>query len=127
MSTTSSILGIENQLELIRGASKVLELHVEDSEGVHVNITGSRIVMTVKCQLSDRDPAFQKDSAVGIAEVELTDAPNGIAQIKISPSDTKNLDVGDYVFDIWIVLASGAQHLIVGPSTLTIMAGGTVL
>lgn len=128
MSTgTSSILGIENELEVVRGTSKILELHVEDGEGVNVDITGARIVMTVKCRIEDQHPVIQKDSDVGITEIEITDGPNGIAQIKLNPTDTQNLDTGKYIFDVWIVLPSGEKHLIVGPATFKIVAGVTVL
>lgn len=126
-SGTSNILGIENELEITRGTSKTLKLKVEDGEGEHVDITGARIVMTVKCKISDREHVIQKDSDVGVAEVEITDGPNGCAEIKLSPTDTQNLDTGSYVFDVWIVLPSGAKHLIVGPATLSIVAGVTVL
>ena len=125
--TGSNILALENSVELFRGTTKILALEVKDAEGEHIDITGSRIVFTVKCRIEDRENVIQKDSDVGATEIEIDKPKEGHALMKLVPSDTVNLELGGYVFDIWIVLASGEQHLIVGPSELTIKAGVTVL
>lgn len=123
---SSSILGGENSLTIFRGSSKTLALKVKNAEGDAVDLTGARIVFTVKCRISDVDNLIQKDSDNGATEIEITDAVLGCAEIKLGPTDTL-IDAGKYVFDVWVVLASGEKHLIVGPSDLVIAAGVTVL
>jgi hypothetical protein len=124
---SSNILGSENQIELVRGSSKTYELEVLDEDGTAVDITGSRVVLTVKCSATDRSPLIQKDSAAGVAQVELTAPREGKAAIKFVPSDTQTLDVGKYIFDVWVVLVSGFRSPVIMPSPFIIQAGVTVL
>ena len=130
MANTSSIVGSENEIEIVRGTSKNFELLVCDDAGDPVDLTGARVIATVKCDLHDDKVSIQKDSDVGPAEVEIyaqTGDDLGKALIKFSPSDTQTLDPGDYIFDVWVILSSGARHIVVGPATLTIKRGVTVL
>ena len=127
MAGTTSILGPENEIEIYRGSSKTFELHVTDAEEEDVDLTGARVIMTVKCGLSDSAPLIQKDSDKGAAEVDVNHPKEGKAEIKFNPSDTQNLDVGVYIFDAWVVLASGTRSPVVLPSPFKILAGVTVL
>lgn len=127
MSGTTSILGPENEIEIYRGSSKTYELHVTDSSEADVNLTGARIVLSVKCALSDPAPLVQKDSQVGAAEIDINHPIEGKAEIKFVPSDTQTMDVGEYIFDVWVVLASGTRGPVVLPSPFKVVAGVTVL
>jgi hypothetical protein len=117
----------KNSIQVIRGTSKAFELVVSDETGAIVNITGSRIIMTVKRELTDADPIIQKDSAVGPVEVELSEPKAGKAKIYLDPPDTQTLDVREYVFDVWVILASGKRYAVVPPSVMEIVAGVTVI
>ena len=123
----SSILGSENQIEIFRGSSKTFELEVLDESDVAVDLTGARIVLTVKCALTEMSPLIQKDSEVGSTQVEITAPREGKAKIKFSPLDTQTLDVGKYTFDVWVLLASGFRCPVVLPSPFIVQAGVTVL
>lgn len=127
MSGTTSILGPENEVEIYRGASKTYELEVVDGEEHAVDLTGARIVLTVKCDAMDPAPLIQKDSQVGAAQVDITHPKEGLAEIKFVPSDTQTLDVGEYVFDVWVVLLSGTRGPVILPSPFRVVAGVTVL
>lgn len=127
MSGTTSILGPENEIEIYRGASKTYELHVTDAEEADVDLTGARVILTVKCDLSDPAPLIQKDSDVGAAQIDINHPLEGKAEIKFVPSDTQTLDAGEYVFDVWVVLASGTRSPVVSPSPFKVVAGVTVL
>jgi hypothetical protein len=127
MAGTTSILGPENEIEIYRGASKTFELHVTDAEEEDVDLTGARVIMSVKCDLSDPSPIFQKDSNAGASQIDITTPKEGKAEIKLVPSDTQTMDVGTYVFDIWVVLASGTRSPVVAPSPFKVVAGVTVL
>lgn len=123
---TTSILGAENQIEIYRGASKTFELEVLDAANSAVDLTGGRVVLTVKCD-EKNDPLIQKDSAVGPAQVELTHPKEGKAEIKFVPSDTQAMTTGEYLFDVWVVLASGVRSPVIMPSPFFVKAGVTVL
>jgi len=127
MSGTTSILGPENQIEIYRGASKIYELEVVDGEEHVVDLTGARVVFSVKCSLSDAAPLIQKDSDVGATEIDISHPKEGKAEIKLLPSDTQNLDAGEYIFDVWVVLASGTRGPVILPSPFQVIAGVTIL
>jgi len=82
--------------------------------------------MTVKCKASDVENLLQKDSGDGAGEVDITDPHAGLAEIYLQPADTRTLN-GKYVFDVWVILPSGARHVVVGPSTLQVSRSVTVL
>lgn len=117
----------ENSIHIVRGTSRTLALCVKDAEGHPVNLTGARVVFTVKCRVTDDSPRIQKDSAEGVLEVDIDDPLNGEAKIYIQPEDTSTMDVGTYVFDVWVILSSGTRHLVVGPGEFVVVAGVTVL
>lgn len=127
MSGTTSILGPENEVEIYRGSSKTYELEVVDGEDHAVDLTGARIVLTVKCDAMDASPLIQKDSQVGATQIDISHPKEGIAEIKFVPSDTQTLDVGEYVFDVWVVLSSGTRGPVILPSPFKVLAGVTVL
>lgn len=127
MSGTTSILGPENEVEIYRGSSKTYELEVVDGDEAAVDLTGARIVLTVKCDVADPAPLIQKDSQAGATQVDINHPKEGRAEIKFAPSDTQTLDVGEYVFDVWVVLASGTRGPVVPPSPFRVIAGVTVL
>lgn len=124
---SGGIVSTVNEVTIVRGSSKTLELCVTDSEGHAIDLTGARIVFTMKCRIEDEQNVLQKDSDNGATEIEITEPREGKAKIKISPSDTQSLDLGKYVFDVWVVLASGEKHLVVGPADLILVGGVTVL
>lgn len=127
MSGTTSILGPENEIEIFRGASRTYELEVLDGESHAVDLTGARVILSVKCNLADSTPLIQKDSAVGASQVDIAHPKEGIAEIKFVPSDTHTMDVGEYIFDVWVELASGTRSPVVLPSPFKVVAGVTVL
>lgn len=121
-----SLLLYENAVTVYRGSSKTLKLTVTDSDGDAVDLTGARIVLSAKKDISDRDPVIQKDSQ-GVGEVEVTSPREGKAEIYLIPEDTQNLDACTYVFDVWVVLASGERYPVIRSSELVVESGVTVL
>ena len=127
---TASIVATANEIVIVRGTSKNFELMVSDDAGAPVNLTAARVIATIKCDLYDDKISIQKDSDAGSAEVEILSQEGstlGKAMLKFSPSDTQTLDAGEYVFDVWVVLSSGARHIVVGPGPFIITRGVTVL
>jgi hypothetical protein len=127
MTETTSILGPENLIEIIRGSTKTFELEVHDENNEYVDLTGGRVIFTVKCDIGDTAPKIQKDSLAGATQVDITVPKEGKAEIKLVPSDTQTLNLGEYVFDVWVVLASGSRNPVVGPAPFMVLPGVTVL
>lgn len=115
-----------NAIELYAGESRTLHLCVVDQEGTKVDITGGRIVFTVKCDVSDPRPRLTKDTAVGPAQAAIISPLDGLAEIYISPSDTLGWEEAEYIYDVWLVLA-GKQHAIIPRSTFSVLRPLTLL
>lgn len=95
-------------ISMTRGDNHEINITVKDQVGTVVNITGARIRFTTQTLPTD----LAKDSNNGVSEVELTDAVNGVAQIKIVPNDTAGStpkEPGSYLFDIEMQLG-GKTH-----------------
>jgi hypothetical protein len=119
MTETSYLNATPNALTLVRGTSKTIELTVLDGVGAAFNLTNATLWFTVKKFITDEIFVIQKRST-DATEIEVTSAREGKASIYLLPSDTFNLSVREYTFDIWVVIPPplGAQYLVVGPSTL---------
>jgi hypothetical protein len=117
----------KNAVQVIRGTSKTFELTVTNESGVGVNLTGGRVLMSVKRDISDRNALIFKDSLAGPSQIEMTTPLAGKAKIFLDPSDTQTLDVREYVFDVWVILSSGKRYAVVAPSVFEIVAGVTVI
>lgn len=116
-----------NQLNVPKGSSKTFELTVKDGDGVRVDITGAKLWFCVREKPGCPVLIEKKNDLAGgsIAEIEVTDAVNGEARIYLSPSDTDKapatpelLEIRQYLYDIWIELASGKRYQVVAPSIL---------
>jgi hypothetical protein len=115
----------KNSVQIIRGTSKTLQLSVVDSNRKPVNLTGTTIIMTVKETVDNHKNIFQKTTNVA-TQIQITDPFGGVAQIFITPADTQNLDIKQYVFDVWVILTSGARYAVVPPTIFDLQAGVTV-
>lgn len=117
----------DNTITIYRGATKSLGLFVSAADGkTAVDLTGARIVFTVKKELSDPIPLFQKTSEVP-QQVTIVSAKKGLARIFILPQDTRKLEIRQYIYDIWVKLASGDEYPIVVPSVLDVQPAVTTM
>jgi len=122
----TDFLTAQNTITIFKGTSKTLLLKVKDSKLKDFDITGATIYFSVKAVETDTNTLISKNSS-DIASIEITSPREGIAKIYLSPSDTKNLSVKQYVFDVFVILASGKRYVAVPPSPFDIKATVTVL
>lgn len=115
-----------NAVSVIRGSSKTLELTVTDDTDKVVDLTGATLYFSVKTLIEDSHPLFQKRST-NVSEIEITKPRDGVARIYLSPADTQTLDPKEYVFDVWVVLASGKRYPVIEPSVFVVRPGVTIL
>jgi hypothetical protein len=124
---TTPMLLPANSLTVIRGTSKTLQLTVTKPDGTYYDLTGARLVLTVKEGLSDDLPTIQKRSNVP-AEGAITVPRQGIAEFYLKPVDTQGLKpCCSLVFDVWLITASGDRYCVVAPSTFVVQPGVTYL
>lgn len=121
-----SILAPENSVEIIRGSSLTLRLSVTDEGDKPVNLSGAQIYFTVKVQVEDVDPVFQK-STHNASELEIDDATGGVARVYITPADTQKLDARKYFFDVWVILNNGRRFPVIPVSEFVVKPGVTVI
>lgn len=117
------ILLPKNALQVIRGASRTLQLEVVGPDFKPYNLTGGTLVMTVKERVEDLQNLFQK-SSVDSTQILITDYFGGLANIFIQPADTQNRDVQQYVFDVWLLIG-GKKFIVIPPSIFDIQAAVT--
>lgn len=102
---------------IFQGNSKTFPLSVvQESDGQAVDLTGASIEFEVKTQRGGGDPA-----AIIVAGT-ITDAANGLAEIALDPSHTKDLDPGLYRYDVVLVTAASKRYTIIPPSDFRILS-----
>lgn len=99
-------LDADNAIQVIRGATKHYTLTITNDDGTVYDLTGARVLLTVKKNREAEAPTIQKDSAAGVAQVEITAPRTGVAVVKFAPGDTQTLDIGVYPFDVWVLKGS---------------------
>lgn len=118
--TNSGLVLPEHTILLIKGTSKTLKLVVQDENCDPIDITGARVVFSVKETFDDEFPLIFKDSQDAL-EVVITTPKLGMADIYIKPEDTHNmLSTFDYVYDAWVIQASGDRFAVIPPSTFKV-------
>lgn len=120
------------EISMIRGDTLTLRLTVTDDDSELFDLTGSTLHFRVKQKVTDADPALIIKSSALATEIEIllpqTDiTKKGRADIKLGPSDTDSLTPGNYVYDVWIVLSTGAEHVVIKPSRFRIEQAVTEL
>ena len=105
---------LSKNLSIPRGDSREYRLEVTDENDNVLNITGSTIRFTVKENLSDADPgAFQLTSA-NPAQITIDDGGNDKARIFVTNTNTQDLQIKRYLYDVQVQPASGGVKTVVG-------------
>lgn len=123
---TAPLLQPTNSLTVIRGTSKVLRATLTKPDGSYFDITGGRLILSVKCSVYDDLPTIQKQTTVP-AQGSITIPRQGIAEFYLEPADTQGLKPRDYIFDVWLITAAGDRFCVVPQSTFTVQPGVTYL
>lgn len=113
-------------ITIVQGENKSLRLSVTDKNDIVVDLTGSTLTLTVKSKVGETTNLIQKIST-DIAEIKITDAVNGIAEIYFVPVDTQTLDPLDYVYDLWVKFPDTRAFAIVKVSNFNVTERVTVL
>jgi hypothetical protein len=99
------------RLSLTRGDSKTYTLAFKDGADAPYCLKNWVVRMTLKkhYSLPDSEASLQK-TVISVADS--TAGTSGIATINLDPSDTINLDAGEYDFDIICVTAANKTYTV---------------
>lgn len=99
-------------ISMIRGDTEAIKISCKDAQGVDVPLEdGDTLYFTVKTSVSTEEKEMQK---------VITEFPDGIAYINISPDDTKFMRFRRYYYDIQLTRADGIVKTIIPPSIFTV-------
>lgn len=99
------------RLSMVRGDTQTYNLVFKNSNGVAYCMKNWAVVMTVKTDFSlpDSQASFQK---IVTTFPDTTAGTSGSATITVNPSDTVNLDPGEYDFDIQVTTAASENFTV---------------
>lgn len=124
---TKPVLLPENAITITRGSSKTYEVVVtDDDNGKPVDLTSARVLFTVKADIEQPETVITKDSQKS-GEAAITLPREGKARIFLDPDDTMDLAAGEYVFDVWVILANGKRYPVLVPSAFIVQLGVTLV
>ena len=95
-------------ISMIRGDTETIKISCKDAQGVDVPLEdGDTLYFTVKSSVNTKEKEMQK---------VITDFPDGIAYINISPDDTEFMSFRSYYYDIQLTREDGTVKTIIPPS-----------
>ena len=120
-----------NDVELAQGEDKTIALTVENSAGAPFDLTGRGLRFTVRTKGAHQSGAIliTKSSAVP-AEILVTNAVGGLANIFIDPADTlaaNGVNPGNFIYDIWLIDTDASQFQITESTPFRVRERVTVI
>ena len=99
----------QRKLSLVRGDSQDYTLTIKNSSGVPYCLKNWKIYFTLKTNydLPDSQASLQKTVTTF---ADTTSGTSGVAVITLDPTDTVNLDPGEYDFDIQAVTSENKNY-----------------
>ena len=99
-------------ISMIRGDTETIKVSCKDAQGEDVPLEdGDTLYFTVKSSINTEEKKIQKI---------ITEFPDGVAYINISPADTKSMGFASYYYDIQLTRKDGTVKTIIPPSKFTI-------
>jgi hypothetical protein len=121
-------LPIVRTLAIVQGAAKTVQVTVLDDNENVADLTGSKLLLTVKDQ---KNVAIITKSSMVTGQITILDqsqsATRGKANIIFVSADTKTRPPGAYQYDMWIILPDNSPKPLVQLSTFEIKPSVTAL
>lgn len=93
---------VDGNIYLTRGDSAILDITIKDEEGATwTPKTGDKVIFAMK------------KAAINPAVLLQIEAVEGVTDIIINPSDTKDLTIGQYIYDIHVKLSGGDIYTVI--------------
>ena len=100
-------------MTLYKNKTKTFQTTILDSAGAAQDLTGFKLIFTVRPSVDDVATAIISKEAV------IATPASGIGVFTLTPSDT-NVTLGNYVYDIQLTNESDESVMIVNPTALEI-------
>jgi hypothetical protein len=109
-------------LSMARGSSVTVHLRVFTPAGVPYDLNGKTVTLTVKKSSlqESAQPGFRKTATL------LANGRTGQCTFVVTPADTKLLDPGRFVYDVWITDGAGARDPLVNLSPFVLGPAATL-
>jgi hypothetical protein len=130
----------ENAISIVCGENRTLEIVVTDpeqpiDEDPRADLTSASVYMMVRHRLGDSATVIVKrNQAAGGSDAEVlvltpqAGAQLGKLRVFLVPADTAQLSADtSYVYDVWVILATGKRYAVIRHSTLRIEPRVSVL
>lgn len=118
---SASLLSTYYALQVVRGASARYDLTLTAETGRPENLTGARVLLSVKLDVTDENPRVRKDSNTLPSTITIVDALGGVIRVEFVPADTHHLDPGLYRYDLWVIYQDGRRVPVIPDSTLEVL------
>jgi hypothetical protein len=113
-----------NSINLYAGETRTIEFSVADLAGRIQDLTGCRLVLTVREDLRDPTPLFMKSTSDPTQGL-ITNYANGLVTFFFVPQDTQSLRAAQYFYDIWVLLPNGERYIVVQPAVFEVKGTAT--
>lgn len=105
-------------ITMYRGTTKTIDLAIVKADGTAQDLTGGRLVLTVREEDGARTSLIVKDSAD--AEIDIYDETGGLARTVIDPEETDHIAPGSYRYDVWFITDGEEKLVVVEPDDFVI-------
>ena len=116
----------QNSIRLYAGETRTLEFSVADREGRIQDLTGARVVMSVRESMLDHQPLILKTTD-DPAQAMIASITGGLVRFFFTSQDTKYLRPAQYGYDIWVLMPNGDKFPVIESSVLEIKGSVTRL
>ena len=103
-------IDVNNKIKMVRGDTACIEISLDN----HTLVKGDQVKFTVKKSMTSEEVSIQK------IITEFTD--EGTAMLRLLEEDTKDLDAGDYLYEIEVRLIDGTIDTIINAVQFKIVA-----
>lgn len=104
-------------ITMVRGDSEQINVKLQNADGTDLAlVTGDTVYMTIKKSIA---------SAASITKT-VTVFNDGVAEIVLSPSDTKTMNYDVYIYDVQVKFADNTVKTVIPESKFTLVAEVTV-
>lgn len=115
------------ELRMVRGQTFPVLFTVKNHVGARVDLTGATAHLSVRTDAKAAPVVHKSSPSAGVSLAVQSGLTLGQFTATLAPADTAALVPGDYIYDAWIVDATGARWPLVAASRLAILAEVSVL
>jgi hypothetical protein len=115
--------GERQDKQIYKGQSATFRITITDEDGERYDLTGATLYFRVKVSVTTADPALITKVSSTPAQITILAQSGdtvGQAEIYLLPADTTALTAINYVYDVWILKATGEKEPVVPVSALVI-------